>query len=249
LVAGNSADAKKFNLFGYQKEGTSDRDQRLPFNWSQWAYVEAFLDAWEAGAPETRRQCLDIFMSAYFSSFLDWRQSDTPKKLVTAFTPRVNFINAYPENAAFFDDYPDGTFISLCRHPGDWFASASRHEQMYEEPGQGMQYWRESTEGSLELKKRYPAQVILVSFAKLVSDPERVMKQLAGRLGLSWSPALLVPTFNGMLIASNSSFDSAAGIDSSVVGRRDVLPGDVRERVEANNLALYNEFIATADIA
>jgi hypothetical protein len=60
---------------------------------------------------------------------------------------------------------------------------------------------------------------------------------------------LLVPTFNGMLIASNSSFDSAAGIDSSVVGRRDVLPGDVRERVEANNLALYNEFIATADIA
>jgi hypothetical protein len=249
LVAGNFADAKKFNLFGYQKEGTSDRDQRLPFNWSQWAYVEAFLEAWEASPPQTRRQCLDIFMSAYFSAFLDWQRSDSPKKFITAFTPRVNFTKAYPENAAFFEDYPDGIFISLCRHPGDWYASALPHEPMYEEPDAAMRYWRDSTEGSLELKKRFPNQVILVSFATLVGDPTRVMKQLAGRLGLSWSPTLLEPTFNGMPIASNSSFNSVVGIDTSVIGRRDTLPADVRVRIEANNQALYKKFMETADIA
>jgi hypothetical protein len=248
LVAGNFIDSRGFNLFGYQKEGTSNRDQRLPFNWSQWAYVETFLDAWEAKPPETRRQCLDIFLSAYFSAFLDWRRNGAAKKVVTAFTPRVNFIKSFPKNTAFFDDYPDGTMISICRHPGDWYASASRHEVMYEEPDQAMQYWRESVEGSLQLKKRYPEQVMLVSAAALVADPSRAMRQISERLGLTWSPTLVVPTFNGMPIASNSSFNSVVGIDTSTVGRRDLLPAEVRKRIEADNLALYQRFMETADV-
>jgi Sulfotransferase family len=249
LVAGNLEGSKTYNLFGYQKEGMADRDQRLPYHWSQWAYVEAFLDAWGAAPPQTRRQCLDMFMSAYFSAFLDWQGRGGSKKLITAFTPRVNFTNSYPENEAFFDDYPDGVMISACRHPTDWYASAARHESKYAEPSGALAQWRESAESSLQLKKRRPDHVFLVSFAALVSDPHNVMKRISQRLGLTWHPILTVPTFNGMPVSSNSSFNSVVGIDPTAADRRDLVPSEIRERIEAENLALYERFIAAADIA
>jgi hypothetical protein len=66
---------------------------------------------------------------------------------------------------------------------------------------------------------------------------------------LTWHPSLLVPTFNGMPIASNSSFNSVVGIDASVVGRGELLSAQLRGRVEADNLALYQRFNEAADIA
>ena len=64
------------------------------------------------------------------------------------------------------------------------------------------------------LKEQRPDKVFLVQFASLVTDPERSMRRLTDRLGLAWDPILLVPTFNGMPIASNSSFSSSMGIDA-----------------------------------
>jgi hypothetical protein len=249
LVAGNAADANGYNVFGYQKEGTFDRDLRLPFRWSQWAYVDAFLDAWKENPPQTRRRCLDIFLSAYFSAFLDWRDRGASRKFVTAFTPRVNFTKSFPGNDAFFTDYPDGVMISLCRHPADWYASASRHEPKYEQVEGAMAQWRESVEGSLQLKKTYPKQVILVSSAALIADPADAMQRLSQRLGLTWHPALMVPTFNGMPIASNSSFNPVVGIDASMLGRGELLSAQLRKQIEAANGALYRRFVQRADIA
>jgi hypothetical protein len=248
LVAANLEGSKVYSLFGYQKQGTADRDQRLPFKWSQWAYVEAFLDSWEAKRPQSRRQCLDIFMSAYFSAFLDWHGSGEAKKIITAFTPRVNFTGSYPENEGFFDDYPDGAMISICRHPSDWYASAARHESKYVEVDQALAQWRESAESSLRLKERHPDRVMLVSFSALVTDPHNTMKRISQRLGLTWHPILTVPTFNSMPISSNSSFNSVVGIDSAVVTRRDLVPENIRERIEADHLALYKGFIEAADV-
>jgi hypothetical protein len=129
LVAANLKRNDNFNLFGYQKSPTAleDRFQSLPFQWSQWTYVETFLEAWEANRPRNRREYLDIFMSSYFSAFFNWRGLGGSKKIITAFTPRMNFIRSFPKNEEFFEDYPDGLMISICRHPTDWYASASRH--------------------------------------------------------------------------------------------------------------------------
>ena len=248
LVAANLEGSKTYNLFGYQKEGTADRDQRLPYQWSQWVYAKTFLECWEVAPPQSRRQCLDMFMSAYFSAFSDWQGAGESKKIITAFTPRVNFINSYPENEAFFHDYPDGVMISLCRHPSDWYASAARHESKYMEHDQALAQWRKLAESSLRLKEHYPDHVILVSFAALVTDPHNTMKRISQRLGLTWRPTLTVPTFNGMPISSNSSFNSVVGIDPRAVGRRDVVPKNIREKIEADHLAIYERFIEVADV-
>ena len=240
LVVGNLDSSRTFNLFGYTKHPRPSGDQHLPFQWSEWAYVEAFLEGWETVRPESRRQCFDVFMSAYFSALLTLRASDKPRKVVTAFGPRMN--------DAFFDDYPDGLLISICRHPADWYASASRHKRPYPDVDHAMEQWRESAESAMLLKERHPDQVVLVPFETLVADTSGVMKRLAERLSLAWHPILATPTFNGMPIGSNSSFGSVVGIDASAVGRRDSLAPELREQIEARNLAVYERFITAADI-
>ena len=248
LVERILTEASTYNLFGYEKASSTRQDQHLPFQWSHWAYVETFLDAWQAKPPRNRRECLDIFMTAYFSAFLDWRGSREPKKIITALKTRANFIRSYPENEAFFDDYPDGLMISTCRHPADWCASATHAGEKYASTDEAMAVWRESAEGALQLKARHPNHVVLVSFEGLITDPAKAMRWLADRIGLTWNTILTVPTFNGMLVASNSSFNSAVGIDASVLQRRDTLATRVREQIEADNLPLYQRFIAASDI-
>jgi hypothetical protein len=255
LVAPNLKDAIDFNLFGYMKEGArhdglDGRDQLLgsPFHWSEWVYFETFLESSQLLPPvKSRRQCFDLFMSAYFSAFLSQRGREGSKKFVTAFTPRVNFIQSYPENRAFFEDYPDGLMISICRHPVDWYASASRHSAHYAKLDQAMAEWRESAESAMELKKRYPSQVFLVSFASLVADTSGVMKRLAERLGLGWDPILVVPTFNGMSTESNSSFAPFAGIDALTVGRPGALVPELCAQIEKENLVVYERFLRNSD--
>jgi hypothetical protein len=247
LVGPSLYHARIYNLLGYAKTPSSEHDQRLPFQWSQWAYVETFLDAWQAKPPRTRRECFDLFMTAYFTAFLDWQGSRLPKKFITAFKTNMNFVRSYPENEAFFDDYPDGVMVSICRHPSDWFASATREGKKYSETADAIAVWRESAESSLLLKERHPNQMVLVSFETLIADPAKVMRRLVDRIGLTWDPVLTVPTFNGMPVASNSSFEAAVGIDESVLGRRDALPRQVREQIESECLPVYQRFADVAD--
>jgi len=243
LVSGNLKVSRKFNLFGYIKElpgAPPSGDQHLPFQWSEWAYVETFLEGWETVQPQSRRQCFDVFMSAYFSAILSRRESDKQKKFITAFGP--------PMSNAFFEDYPDGLMISICRHPADWYASAMRHRRPYADAEHAMEEWRKSAESAMDLKERHPHHVVLIPFATLVADPSGVMRCLAQRLGLAWHPILSTPTFNGMPIGSNSSFGSVVGIDASTVGRRDSLGPVLREQIEeAQNLAVYEHFLTEAD--
>ena len=148
LVAANLRQNKRFNLIGYHKPALQsdarDRDQHLPFQWSEWHYVAAFLDRWYKQPPESTRDCLNIFLSSYFSAFFDWHVGSAPK-VITAFTPRANFVNSYPENMNFFRDYPEGLMISICRHPADWYASAQVHQERYKDADGALVQWRQST--------------------------------------------------------------------------------------------------------
>ncbi len=134
----------------------------------------------------------DVFMSAYFSALLTRRTSDKAKKFITASGVRIN--------DEFFDDYPDGLMISPCRHPADWYASASRHKPEFADVDRTMEKWQESAESAMHLKERRPDHVVLVSFETLVADPSGLMMRLAERLGLAWHPILATPTFNRMPI-------------------------------------------------
>ncbi|WP_193176022.1 hypothetical protein [Oricola nitratireducens] len=249
LIHNNLKDLRRFNLHGYQKAPESSVGAVLPHRWSYWRYVETFADEWSNSPPNNRRACLDIFLSAYFGAFHDWRGLETDKKAVTAFTPGT----FSPEeetvrNQGFFEDYRDGFMIRLCRDPVDWYASASRHNEKFADRQTALAIWERSARSACILKDAQRERVVLIGFKSLIERPREVMDLLAQKIGVPFDEAMLTPSFNGWSVTSNSSFRSTSGIDMSVLGRASELPSDVRSEISEACSDTYRQFLAQADI-
>ncbi len=191
----------------------------------------AIFDECVATRPIARaRDVLDCYFTSYFNAWLDNHNLYTkPKKVVTGFAPRLIAKSASVEG--FFDAYPDGLLISIVRDPCAWYASARKQADHYDEVDPAIERWRMSTQAALDARERYGERVLVITYEGLVLETEATMRHLADAIGISMSPILLEPTFNGRPIRANSS--------ESVKGY-----GVVRERTTAYRRALDPETIA-----
>jgi hypothetical protein len=167
-----------------------------------------------------------------------------PKKLVTAFAPRL--VRKQAAVGRVFGAYPDGFLVSVVREPRAWFASARLQKQRYADVEHAITRWRKTVDAALAARQRYGDHAIVVTYEDLVSRTEETITSLAARLGLSPSPTLLVPTFNGRPIRANSSYAVEGygilknrtdvyrdALDADTVARVDELAGDLYERARA----------------
>jgi hypothetical protein len=189
---------------------------------------------------ETERDLLDGYFTSYFNAWLDNQNLyGGPKKVVTAFWPR--FIVEEQNVEGLFRAYPDGTLISIVRDPRGWYRSASLWLPKYRDRlGLAIEMWRRSTEAALAASERYGDRVLILSFEDLLREPEATMTLVAARVGISMSPTLLAPTFNGRPIRANSS---------EPVRRYGVLPDRAerwREDLDPRTVATIEE--ATGDL-
>jgi Sulfotransferase family len=185
--------------------------------------------------PETERGVLDCYFTSYFNAWLDDQNLYSgPKRAVTAFTPRLAMEADRLER--YLAAYPDGTFVSIVRDPRAWYASARKHRADYSDVEGAMKLWRQSAESALAARERHGDRIVILTYEKLVGDTEATMRRLAGRIGISWSPMLLVPTFNGRPTMANST---------EPVDRRGILP----ERATAYRQSLDAAEIAAIDRA
>jgi hypothetical protein len=186
----------------------------FPFVFSprvQRAVFERSVDDWR---PETERGVLDCYFTSYFNAWLDDQNLySEPKRAVTAFTPRLAMEVERLER--YLAAYPDGLFVSIVRDPRAWYASASRHRAAYEAVEQAVALWRQSTEAALDARDRHGERVLVLTYEQLAGATEETMHLVAERIGISWSPVLLTPTFNGRPTLANST---------EPVDRRGVLP-------------------------
>ncbi len=241
----------KFVAFGYAKD--NERRYLYPFLFDVGLQREIFVRSLRSVSVRSRRQVLDAYMTSYFNAWLDYQNLYRgDKKYVTAFVARLNM--NFPSCEEFFADYPDGVFVSVIRHPGDWYASARRHKVQgravaeYQGVESAMALWCSSTRASIELKKRHPDQVVLVSFESLVGETKGTMSAIAAQVGLDWDDTLLVPTFNSMPAYPNSSFGAGqAGVMREAVGRhRKELSEEERRLVDDAAGDLYEEALSLA---
>jgi sulfotransferase family protein len=220
---------------GYVKDQTEQRKGRdtdvFPFVFSL-ALQRRIFDRAAAGAT-SERQLLDAYFTSYFNAWLDNHNVYSgPKKAVVGFTPRLAMELERVER--FFAAYPDGLLVSIVRDPRGWYASAQRHRKYYADLEQSIALWRASTESALEAAARFGDRVVVLTYEQLVDDPETTLSALAQRIGISTTPELLVPTFNGRPIRANSS---------EAVDRTGIL----RERGEAYRDLLDRETIAAIE--
>jgi sulfotransferase family protein len=219
---------------GYSKPGLKAVDLDVfPFVFLPRLQKRLFDQCIAARQIERERDVFDCYFTSYFNAWLDNHNLYTgPKKAVTAFTPLAMSNAADAER--FFAAYPDGIVISIVREPRAWYASAARHKKRYADLGDSIGLWRQSAEGALEARRKLGKRVVVLTYDQLVREPEAAMRRLAERIGITMSPILLTPTFNGRPVRPNSSdaVDSYGVVADRTDAYRDVLDADAIGRID-----------------
>ena len=221
----------------------------FPFVFSprvQRAVFEQSVAEWR---PVTERGVLDCYFTSYFNAWLDDQNLYSgPKRAVTAFTPRLAMEAERLER--YLASYPDGTFVSIVRDPRAWYASASKHRPRYEDVEESIALWRQSAETALDARERHGEGVLVLTYEQLVGETEATLRRVAERFGISWSPALLVPTFNGRPTLANSTgpVDRRGILPERASAFRDSLDGAVIEAVEHAAGDVYERAVAASGV-
>jgi hypothetical protein len=188
----------------------------FPYLFSPRLQKRIFDERVAAQPPQSEREILDAYFTSYFNAWLDNQSLYAgPKRAVVGFTPRLAMDRENVER--YFAAYPDGTLISIVRDPGAWYASAARHmPEHYMDVDAAVGLWRASADAAVAAADRHGDRVLVLTYERLVREPEQVMRRVAERLGVAWRPSLLQPTFNGLSVRANSS---------DPVGGEGILPG------------------------
>jgi hypothetical protein len=238
----------------YTKKGYSKAPRHLrpgvdydiaPFLFSPSLQRDIFLQCIGQRRIEHVRDVFDCYMTSLFNAWLDNQNlyGETKKAI-------IGFAAGFGSNPAnlerFFEVYDDGLIISIVRDPRGWLASAQRYQEKYSDIDMAIDRWRRSTAATLEAKARWRERVAVVSYEDLVLDTERVMKGLAGLIGVTFSPALLSPSFNRLPIRANSSEPVRAygilpgratahqsALDAATASRIERAVGDLYEQARA----------------
>ena len=216
--------------------------ERFPFLFSLRLQRALFESCTSGREVRSERDVLDCYFTSYFNAWLDNHNLYTgPKKVVTGFVPELAIDPGNVER--FFATYPDGTLVSVVRDPRGWYVSARRHRARYGDVEHAVGRWRESAAATLGARDGRPDRVVVVLYEDLVEDPESVMARISARVGITMTPALLVPTFNGRPIRANSGAGAEGpgvlperaeawrdDLDRSTTARISELAGDLYER-------------------
>lgn len=210
---------------------TNGIDRLYPFYFNrsiQWKFFKQMLPATEK---RNGRAITDAYISSFFNAWIDYQGLyGYDKRYKVAFCPwPVNIKEA--DIRRFFDVYPDGYRIHVIRDPFSWWAS---YRTFHREKGSGAlsidgyfdNIWLNNCNLANKLGAEMPDRYVVVLFEDLLREPQRVMCDLAERVGIDFHPCMLEPAINNIPKKSNSTHSSGKfGFDAKVLERwKTILP-------------------------
>ena len=192
-----------------------------------------------------QRDVFDAYMTSYFGAWVNNQNRLGDKKFVTAFTPRLAFMET--NVVSFFKTYPEGRLISVVRDPKNWFPSAKRHQlDKYGDITKALDQWNESARSMVRNKKTFGDRVCIITFEDLVQRTDSVMRYLADFLKIRFDDILLTPTFNKIPVKPNTSFKlEKPGIMISALERHKTLSREELDIIEAITGEAYTQALST----
>lgn len=235
---------------GYSKYSRSgnEKPDTYPFLLLPNLQRELFMYCVSSVKISSQREILNCYMTSYFNAWLDYQKMYAQNvSYIVAFTPRLIMYKESLER--YFRDYPDGKLISIVREPKSWYTSAHRHNfRDYPNPTDAVQVWKQSVEAMIESKKKYGHKVYLISFEKMLHDVEGCMRSLSAYLGIDFDNSLLTPTFQGMSIKADSSFQvDRHGVIDAPLHRSKTLSEEEARLIDAQALDLYGKAVSQVD--
>lgn len=115
---------------------------------------------------------------------------------------------------------PDMVMAELVRDPVFQIGSALRADPALTLEN-AIVYWTFAYNRARNCLKSHPGRYALYRYEDLVGDTPRIMREVAGRMGIEWHDCLLAPSFNGQPWLGNSQFTRAKGLAARTRARMD----------------------------
>jgi len=241
LIAANKSVIEK-GLKGCFPKGV---ETNVPFIFDMFAFNVLFRTLWSRRTPRSGRQVMNIWFSSFFSSWLNYQW---PVKIsyCTAF---ASWTGVKEDNVdKFFRYYPDGYLIHVLRDPLSWYDSVKArsdrlHRRQTEMLGiyrdlKSAVYWYGKQAAVFERNlDKYPGRVMLITYDSLVSDRERVMKNICRKVSIDYESLLLRPTFNCVTVGRNTSFRDGK--------RRNELETHEVDEIQTHCLSIYEKLLGS----
>lgn len=210
---------------------TNGIDRLYPFYFNrriQWKFFKHVLPPIEK---RNGRAIADSYISSFFNAWVDYQGLyGSDKRYKVAFCPWPEDIKE-ADILRFFDVYPDGYRIHVVRDPFSWWASYRtfhREKEFGALPIEGHfdRIWLNNCNLAKKLGTEMPDRYFVVLFEDLLREPQRVMCDLAERVGIDFHPSMLEPAINNIPKKSNSTHSSGKfGFDTKVMERwKSILP-------------------------
>jgi len=226
---------------GYSKGHKSEN--RFPFIFFPFIQKNIFINYLNGVGRKTQRDIFDAYMTSFFGAWINNHNRIGDKKWVSGFTPRL--VMNYNSVDNFFSTYPDGRLISIVRDPRNWCASAMNHfnsEAQYPDIPTSMNQWIENVKAIIRNKNKYKEKVLIISFEDLISKTRSILEEISRYLDISFDNCMLSPTFNGMLIDANSSFEvPKQNIIKKTLSRYEIYSKDELSLIEDMSGKVYSE--------
>ena len=183
------------------------------------------------------RSNFDAYFTSFFNSYINYRDKKiiNHKKIITAFLPRLNLKKKNIK--IFFEIYPNGKIINIVRDPISWLASSTKHSLDYVNPNKSLILWLKSAKFSYNNINKNK-KILILTFEELIKNTPNTIKKILNFLDLGFEDTLLIPTFNGKPILSDSSFKTVEGkIDKQVLDRKKFLEKKVFDKIDKKLLS------------
>jgi len=140
--------------------------------------------------PRTRANIVAAFFESTFKAWKNVNRSGKENAYV-GYSPVIGF-----DAEMILNDFPNGHVLHVVRNP--WSGYADTIKRPYPLSLQRYTWtWAMLQHHSLVFAKRFPGRYHILRFEDLVADPKKTMGELAKKLGIGTSDALLYPSWNG----------------------------------------------------
>lgn len=143
------------------------------------------------GKPRTRANLVEAFFVSTFQSWHNYNKSGKEIAYV-GYSPVLGV-----DAEKIFADMPHGHILHVIRNPYSGYADTKKRPF----PLSLKKYvwtWNIMQHMALTYAQTYPHNFHVIRFEDLIADPNAVMSSLSSKLGISFSPTMLYPSWNGV---------------------------------------------------
>lgn len=185
---------EELKTFLRKRNGSKFKDADLVFDEKK--RIKAF-EAYLGEGPYLRKQVIEAFFRSTFDAWENYYVKPSDDKVYVGYSPAIGI-----DADRMVRDFPDIRIIHIIRNPFSAYRDTKRRP-FPQTPNRYLITWN-IYHSTVEMYARlYPRNVRIFRYEDMVADKQKFMIGMAEFLGVSFTPSMLYPSWNGREISTD----------------------------------------------